>query len=161
MRILLDTNILTRLIEPTHSMHLDARDATRALAIQGHNLCIVPQNLYELWVVCTRPTANKGLGKSTAEAGTELANLKSLFTLLDDTPALFPMWEQLVTANSVVGKVAHDARLVAAMMVHGIDHILTFNHADFQRFANIAVLTPSAVLVTTTVAVVPPKQTPP
>jgi predicted nucleic acid-binding protein len=161
MRILLDTNILTRLTEPTHSMHQDARDATKALAIQGHNLCIVPQNLYEFWTVCTRPTANNGLGKTTTEAATELSNLRSLFTLLDDTAAIYSTWEQLVMANAVAGKVAHDARLVAAMMVHGIGHILTFNYDDFRRFGGIAVLTPSSVLVATTAAVPPTKQTPP
>jgi predicted nucleic acid-binding protein len=80
MRILLDTNILTRLIEPGHAMHRDALDATRTLGTQGHTLCIVPQNLFEFWVVCTRPTANNGLGKTAAEAAAELSGLKSLFT---------------------------------------------------------------------------------
>ena len=68
MNVLLDTNILTRLAEPGHAMHQPARDAAKALQSQGHTLCIVPQNLYEFWVVCTRPIASNGLGKSAAEA---------------------------------------------------------------------------------------------
>jgi predicted nucleic acid-binding protein len=106
----------------------------------------VPQNLYEFWVVCTRPLANNGLGKTAVEAAAELANAKTLFTLLDDTPAILPAWEQLVTTHAVLGKNAHDARLVAAMLVHGVTHLLTFNDADFRRFTAITVLTPSAVL---------------
>ena len=41
---------------------------------------------------------------------------------------------------------AHDARLVAAMSVHGINHLLTFNIADFKRYPAITVLSPNSVL---------------
>jgi hypothetical protein len=34
---------------------------------------------------------------------------------------------------------AHDTRLVAAMLVYGIKHILTFNVSDFARYPNIIV----------------------
>jgi predicted nucleic acid-binding protein len=146
MKVLLDTNILSRLVEPGHAMHKDALDATKALGVRGHILCIVPQNLYEFWVVCRRPIAVNGLRKTITETTTEFVNLKSLFTLLDDTPALFPTWEQVVIANAVLGKTAHDARIVAAMIIHGITHLLTFNDVDFRRFSGITVLTPAAVL---------------
>lgn len=46
----------------------------------------------------------------------------------------------------VVGKTAHDARLVAAMHAHGLTHLLTFNEPDFRRYAGIIVLTPAGVL---------------
>lgn len=156
MNVLLDSNILSRLAEPGHPMHKDALDATKTLVLQGHTLCIVPQNLYEFWVVITRPLAVNGLGKTATEASAELANLKKLFTLLEDTPSLFSIWEQLVVTNSVLGKNAHDARLVAAMLVHGITHLLTFNDADFRRFNAITVITPAIVLV----PAVPPSTSP-
>jgi predicted nucleic acid-binding protein len=143
---LVDTNILSRMAEPGHAMSQAALDSTRALGLQGHALYVVPQNLYEFWVVCTRPQANNGLGKSVTETVMELAKVKTLFTLLDDPPALYPAWEQLVTAHAIAGKIAHDARLVAAMVVHGLTHLLTFNDADFRRFTGITVLTPAAVL---------------
>jgi predicted nucleic acid-binding protein len=161
MRILLDTNILTRLVEPGHARHREALDATRTLGLQGHTLCIVPQNLYEFWVVATRPTSGNGLGKTAAETATELAGLKSLFTLLDDTPALYPEWERLVATHAVIGKTAHDARLVAAMLVHGITHLLTFNDADFRRYTGVTVLTPAQVLATPPVIPAPPPIPPP
>jgi predicted nucleic acid-binding protein len=97
-------------------------------------------------VVCTRPIAVNGLGKNMNESAAELTHLKGLFTLLDDTPALFPTWEKLVTTNNILGKNAHDARLVAAMLVHNITHLLTFNDSDFRRFSGITVLTPGVVL---------------
>jgi predicted nucleic acid-binding protein len=106
---------------------------------------VVPQVLYEFWVVCTRPTANNGLGKTAPEAANELAAVKALFLLLDETPAVLAEWERLVTSSAVLGKNAHDAHLVAAMQVHGLSHILTFNDADFRRFAGITSLNPTAV----------------
>lgn len=37
--------------------------------------------------------------------------------------------------HGVRGKPAHDARLVAAMRLHGITRILTFNVGDYARYA--------------------------
>jgi hypothetical protein len=42
----------------------------------------------------------------------------------------------------ISGKNAHDARLVAAMIVHGVSSILTFNAKDFTRYAEIVVVDP-------------------
>src|SRR5262245_20265833 len=117
MSYLVDTNILIRRSEPGHAMHQVALDAVKFLARQGHKLHIVPQNLYEFWVVCTRPTSVNGLGKTAAEAVVELANLKSLFHWLDETQAFYGVWQQLVASIPVIGKNAHDARLVAAISV--------------------------------------------
>lgn len=58
MRILLDSNILTRMVEPGSPQHQLAADAAFLLATQGHTLYLVPQTLYEFWVVCTRPIAS-------------------------------------------------------------------------------------------------------
>lgn len=146
MSILIDTNILARAAQAGHPMHRLVEDSVAELRRQGETLCLVPQSIYEFWVVCTRPTAQNGLGMSPAEAHVELSRLKSLFTLLDDTPAIFPQWEQLVVQHQIQGKSAHDARLVAAMMVHGLSRILTFNVGDFQRYQALTVLEPQQVL---------------
>jgi predicted nucleic acid-binding protein len=146
MNYLVDTNILTRLAEPGHAMHQPALDAVKRLTSQGHTLHMVPQNLYEFWVVCTRPTTVNGLGKTAAEAAADLASLKGLFLWLDETPATYGVWEQLVTSIPVVGKNGHDARLVAAMTVHGLTHLLTFNAQDFRPYPEIAAVTPADVL---------------
>jgi predicted nucleic acid-binding protein len=146
MSTLLDTNILARLAQPTHSMHTATANAVAELGRQGEVLFLVPQNFYEFWVVATRPTKQNGLGFTPAQAQSEIANLKAIFTLLDDTPAVFPQWEQLVAQHQISGKNGHDARLVAAMIVHGINRILTFNVSDFQRYQNIMVLDPRQIV---------------
>lgn len=146
MIVLVDTNVLARTLQTGHPQQPTAAAAIAALRAQSHTLCIVPQTLYELWTICTRPASVNGLGKSAAETANELARLKIDFTLFSDTPAILPAWEHLVTTHAVLGKNAHDARLVAAMVVHGVTHLLTFNDADFRRFPAITVLTPAAVL---------------
>ena len=70
-------------------MHRTALDAVKLLARQGHKLHIVHQNLYEFWVVCTRPTNVNGLGKTATEAMAELTHLKAVFLWLDEAPATY------------------------------------------------------------------------
>jgi predicted nucleic acid-binding protein len=146
MNVLLDTNILTRLAQSTHPQHPTAQAAVLVLQQQGHTLCIVPQNLYELWAVATRPiTAANGLGLSVQETSAEIDRSKALFKFLPDSPAIYSEWEELVRRLHVKGKVAHDARLVAAMRVHAITPLLTFNTPDFSRFAGVTILSPDTV----------------
>ncbi len=146
MLVLLDTNVVLRSMEPGHAQHLAATSAQRSLLTQGHSLCIVPQVLYELWVVITRPVEQNGLGFSVDEADQELGRIcPPVFHLFLDERAIFPRWRELVVQRNVVGKVGHDARLVAAMKRHGITHLLSFNDGDFKRFYDISVLTPDGV----------------
>ena len=81
-----------------------------------------------------------------AAVAAELARLKSMFLLLPETPALYPVWEALVIQYQVSGKPAHDARLVAVMKVHGLTSILTFDKSGFSRFSDIEVLHPVDVI---------------
>lgn len=45
--------------------------------------------------------------------------------------------------HAVKGNTSHDARVVAAMLRHGLSRILTFNAEHFRRFDEIQVLTPA------------------
>ena len=151
MKILVDTNMLARSAEPSDKDHKTAADAVANLRASGHELCLVPQNFYEFWVISTRPAAQNGRGKSPDEVIVEFTGLKALFTLLPDTPAIFAHWEALVATYKVLGKPAHDARLVAAMLAHGVTHVLTFNDADFRRFAGITPVVPASVAAGATI----------
>lgn len=145
MNVLVDANILLRGAEPAHPMHAVALAAMAVLRNRGDTLCVVPQSLYEFWVVATRPVGVNGLAMTPAAADAEVAVVLNGFPLLADTPAVFPAWRALVTALAVSGKPAHDARFVAAMRVHGLTHILTFNVPDFTRFP-VTALDPAAVI---------------
>ena len=65
--------------------------------------------------------------------------------------------EELSSSNSIVAHrfiantlrsdiQVHDARMVAAMHVHGIANLLTLNAKDFRRFGGITVPSPDDVL---------------
>jgi predicted nucleic acid-binding protein len=146
MSYLVDTNVLLRSVQETHSMHREAVQAVTSLLKQGEMLCIVPQNLIEFWVVATRPIAVNGLGLSVNESLEELELLKATFILLPDTEVIFSTWEHLVLNYGVMGKPAHDARLVASMIVHNLTHLLTFNTGDFKRFPEIYTIAPHSIL---------------
>lgn len=141
--MLIDTSTLLRTLQVRHPQYETVARAIETLPTRGHDLHIVPQNLYELWVVATRPLAQNGLGLSVQEAMSELMRLKSMFPLLSDTPAIYPVWENLVIRYQVSGKPAHDARLVAAMQVHGLTSILTFDRTGFSRYAGVEVVHPA------------------
>ncbi len=145
MRILLDTNILTRSASPAAAQHGIALASVAFLRGRGDTLFLLPQNLYEFWVVATRPPGENGLGLSPQEAAESLKLLKRSFTVLDESPRTLSTWEALVVQTNARGKAAHDARLVAGMHVNGIEGILTFNDEHFARYTSIVVLTPAGV----------------
>ena len=134
MAHLLDTNILLRTISPDDSMHIETVAAIDTLNAGREQVIIAPQNLIELWNVCTRPAERNGLGFTPKRTKAEVDRLKRLFIFLPDTQAIYPEWERLVTTYKVKGAKVHDTRLVAFMLVHQISHLLTFNIKDFRRF---------------------------
>lgn len=146
--MLIGTNALLRSLQPSYPQREAIRTVMRALRSRGVEFQLVPQNLFELWVVATRPVAQNGLGWSTDEAAAEVRRLKGVFTVLPDSAAIYDVWEELVVRNRVSGKPAHDARLVAAMIVHGVRSILTFDRTGFSRFAGIEVVHPADVIST-------------
>jgi predicted nucleic acid-binding protein len=141
-----DTNLLLRITEPAHPMYPEAVQAIETLLARREEIVLVPQNLFEFWVVATRPRERNGLGMTAAEALSELDRLEGLLPVLSDPPALYSEWRRLVTSHGIVGSRAHDVRLVAAMLTHGITHILTFNVDDFRRFEGIIVVHPRDVV---------------
>ena len=146
MTFLVDTNLLLRSVEPSHPMYGDAVNAIATLQGRGEQLHIVPQNLIEFWNVYTRPLERNGLGHTAAEAEAEVNRLKAFFSLLPDTAAIYEEWERLVVVHAVRGVNVHDAKLVAAMLVHGLTHILTFNISDFARYSEITAVHPTAIV---------------
>jgi predicted nucleic acid-binding protein len=145
MPFLLDTNILLRSIDTAHPMNGDTVNAIAVLRDRGEQIYIVPQNLIEFWNVCTRPIEKNGLGRTVTQAEAEINRLKTFFPLLLDPATIYQEWERLVVTHSVIGVNVHDARLVAAMLVHGLTHILTFNISDFARYGEVTAVHPTTI----------------
>jgi len=126
-------------------MHSAAAGSINSFLRNDETLVIVPQNVIEFWCVATRPEAANGLGMSLAETAQRTQAFRSALVLLPDTGEIFDEWERLVTQHQVAGKPVYDTRLVAAMLVHGITHLLTFNTSDFKRYNEITVVDPASV----------------
>jgi len=126
-------------------MYIDVSRAVSMLFDRGDELHVIGQNLIEFWAVATRAIIENGLGLTITEAALELEKLKTTFTVLPDSADVLPLWEELVIKHQVRGKQSHDARLVAAMKVYNLTHLLTFNTTDFKRYDGIIVVDPAFV----------------
>jgi predicted nucleic acid-binding protein len=80
------------------------------------------------------------------EAEREIRAIESGMALLPDNVSVYARWRKIIVQYGVSGVQVHDARLAAAMYVHGVTHILTLNVADFSRFAGLTPLHPQNVM---------------
>ncbi len=145
MRYFLDTNVLLRLVETAHPFHKITTHALKNLKLKGAEFCISLQNASEFWNVCTRPLENNGLNQSIDTAAKHLARFEQLFLYVEENSEVYRNWIDIIVRYSVVGVKVHDAKIVALMMAHNIQTLLTFNAADFKRFSEIVAVSPKDI----------------
>lgn len=137
--VFLDTNVLVYVSRPTAPEHAVTRRLLGQLEADGRALWISQQALREYLSVVTRPqTTAPALPVTIALA--DVRRFQASFDIADDSSAVLDRLLQLLTTHPVTGKQVHDANLVATMIVHGVYRLLTFNTADFQRFADVITL---------------------
>jgi predicted nucleic acid-binding protein len=139
---LVDTNVLLRFVKPDDRHYPLVRSAVHQLWVAGEDLCYTSQNLAEFWNTCTRPGERNGYGLSIPDADRRARLAEGTLTYLEDSKAVHLEWRKLVVAHSVSGAKVHDARLVAAMNVHKVTYLLTFNTRDFLRYSEISPVHP-------------------
>src|SRR5206468_5499805 len=76
-----------------------------------------------------------GKALTATEAAADAATFAARFTVLEDGPAVWDQLIELCRRYSFGGRQVHDANVVATMLAHGERRLLTFNEADFRRFA--------------------------
>ena len=143
MPFLADTNVLLRLLKRSDPDHVVVRGALRALAARREQIYFVSQKIllssgefaHDLCLAtalrCRWPRLIAGR-----------AIIERLFLLAPDRPEVHAEWRRIVVANNVSGIQVHDARIVAAMRVHRLTHLLTLNVRDFGRYSGITVVHP-------------------
>jgi hypothetical protein len=67
------------------------------------------------------------------------------FKLLPDNEEVYLNWRELVVKHSVLGIQVHDVKIVAAMKVHSIQNLPTFNAKDFKCCSDIKAVEPKKV----------------
>lgn len=142
-----DSNLVLALSQPTHLHPEESLQAVTVLLLRGDRLFISPQVVYEFWSVASKRIQDRGLGLTTAQCAAQIASLEITFQLVEDNSEIYLQWKRLVELYGVSGKPTHDARLAAAMKVHGLSRILTFNGDDFKRYTpeGIVVVDPTSV----------------
>lgn len=143
---LADTNLLLRLADPDAPQHGAATQALAHLLGKGDEVFVTPQNFIEFWAVATRPVEANGFGWNRERTAQEVIEMQRRFPMLPDSPEIFPRWMELVRRLPIHGKRVHDARLVAVIEVHSIEHLITFNTTDFETFPSLSLIDPRNLL---------------
>lgn len=146
MAYLLDTNIVIRWLFAHEPLYPVVTAAVDVLQESGEDLYIASQVIVEYWNVATRPILNNGYGLPIAQVRQDVERVISAFHLAPDNPQVFIDWLYLVESVGVSRVQVHDARLAAAMRVHGITHLLTLIPGDFRRYPGIKVETPQMMM---------------
>jgi predicted nucleic acid-binding protein len=132
--VFVDTNVLVQARFAPAPFHARARRALEAGPRSGAPLRLSRQILREYLAVVTRPQT-WAVPLPTAEALADLERLERGHAMLEDGPAVTRELIALCRAVPLGGRQVHDANIVGTMLAHGETRLLTFNAADFTRFA--------------------------
>lgn len=135
-RALLDTNVLVAATDEDRPEHARAVEALTRWPAEGVVLYTSGQIVREYLAVATRPVERNGLG---LERGAAVANVKALRTrlrFLTEDAKVAGRLLGLLDEVDCAGKQVHDANIVATMLVHGIETVVTMNVGDFARFGD-------------------------
>lgn len=135
-----DTNVLLYATSSRSPWHQDAVEALNRAREQETRLVISTQVLREYLVAATRP-GSEGV-PAFEDALKNVRTLQSELRVVGDDLAIAVKLVDLVEEYEVVGKQVHDANIVATMMIHGIERLLTHNVGDFARFSDVVTIMP-------------------
>src|SRR5450755_2536622 len=110
-------------IMPSNYTCVQTATAGRLPLQRGAVFCYTSQNVAEFWNACTRPVDRNGYGLTSAETDLRAQAFESRLQLLPDNLSIHQEWRRLIVAYDVAGVQVHDARLVAAMRVHGVKRV--------------------------------------
>src|SRR5215472_6882889 len=131
----IDTNILVYSAALSSPLRLRAQAALRQLAGKEQR-SLSRQVLREYLAVMTRQQL-WGRPLTLSEAAADTDRFLRSFTVLEDGPAVWQKLGELGRRFSFGGRQVHDANIVATMLAHSERHLLTFNEADFRRYARV------------------------
>lgn len=130
-----DTNVLVHASVPTSPDHARARAALARLAARDP-VAVTRQILREYLSAVTRPQP-WAKAATLADATRNTDRFIRRFAVLEDGPLVWDEFMALSRRFVFGGKQVHDANIIATMLAHGETRLLTFNVADFQRFASL------------------------
>ena len=136
-RAMLDTNVLLAATDEGRAEHDQALEIVNDWPGRGTTLYTSGQILREYLAVATRTVERNGLGLNLADAVANVRALRGRTSLLAEDGKVADRLLVLLDDIECGGKQVHDANVVATMLVHGIDAVVTINLDDFNRFARL------------------------
>ena len=146
MSYLVDTNVILRFFNLSDKRNAEVVSAMDAITSAGEDTFVCAQVFIEYWVVATRPIDVNGLELTALEADRNLGEFEKLCACLPEPSDMALRWRTLVRKYTVTGKQAHDARIAAFMIAHGITHLVTLNPSDFARYPEITTVIPAEIV---------------
>ena len=131
----IDTNILVNSRISGAPDHAAARESLERAFGEPESLRISRQVIREYLAVVTR-NQPWSVNMTREDALEDVSRLIGSFEILEEGPAVTETLVALCREVSVGGKQIHDANIVATMLAHGENRLLTFNVADFRRFSD-------------------------
>lgn len=141
-RVFLDTNVLVAATDRLRAAHHSAVEVLDGWRANGATLYVSGQVLREYLVVVTRPVSANGLGLDPSDAVDNLRVFRSRVSPVDENTAVQDRLLMLLDQIPGRGKQIHDANLVATMLVHGLDKLVTANPGDFARYRDVIAVLP-------------------
>ncbi|HUA42270.1 MAG TPA: PIN domain-containing protein [Streptosporangiaceae bacterium] len=141
-RVLVDTNVFLSATDQGRAEHRQALAILNEWTARGTTLYASGQIMREYLAVATRPVEANGLGLKQADAVANVRALRTRTSLLAEEASVADRLLDLLSEIPCSGKQVHDANVVATMLVHGIDSLVTINVTDFSRFGHLIALIP-------------------
>jgi predicted nucleic acid-binding protein len=133
-RVMLDTNVLLAATDEGRAEHDDALSILNDWPGVATMLYTSGQILREYVAVATRPQGKNGLGLKTGDALGNVRAIRERTTLLAEDAKVADRLLGLLADVTCGGRQVHDANVVATMLAHGIEAVVTMNLDDFNRF---------------------------
>lgn len=140
-RAFVDTNVLLRATNSRMPLHVEAKALIDTCWTDEIELWISRQVIREYLVQVTRQQGTVP-PLTIDEINVQMGMIQASFKIADDTAAVTAQLMLLIREFPTGGKQVHDANIVATMLVHGIDQLLTQNVDDMKRFGDRITLVP-------------------
>jgi predicted nucleic acid-binding protein len=135
MRIFVDTNVLIRSTIASYPLHLQAQALVSRMQEEADEAWISRQVIREFIAQLTRGQAEVQ-ALPIRQIISLITKFETQFKIADEDAVVTRQLMTLLELHSSGGKQIHDANIVATMLVHQIDTLLTLNVEDMKRFSS-------------------------
>lgn len=147
--LFMDTNTLLTATDGARPLHRQAIQLFEEADSRGFQLGANSQVMRQGLAVSTRPVQSSGLGLGVAAVAESLGQRLKLASLIGEAESVAFRLLQIVATCAVASKRVHDAGIVATMMGHNINFLVTHSGADFAQFKEIEMVSLEEALAQT------------